>query len=167
MRYLDITYPDVNNGEGTRVTLWVAGCLHHCPGCHNPESWDINGGKEFEESDKNKLFSELSNPYIDGFTISGGEPLMYKNELIELLNDLKTSFPDLNIWIYTGYTLYLDYIKHYYDLFRNIDVVVDGHYIKDLRDTSLAFRGSSNQRLIDIKKSLNENKLIEYEKSLY
>ena len=154
MRYLNITSPDVNNGLGFRVTLWVAGCSHHCKGCHNPETWAYNQGKKLREI-KDELFEKLSYPYIQGLTLSGGDPLSQNNisllELYLLLKKIKKKFPDKDIWIYSG-DVYEDIVKH---KFKNLvlsqcDVLVDGPYRYALRDTSLPFRGSSNQRIIDL-----------------
>lgn len=169
MKYSFITYPDVNNGLGCRVTLWVSGCPHHCEGCHNPETWNFNFGKEFTTDTKDTLFNILSNDYIKGLTISGGEPLCVENQknVLEVINEVKNLFPNKDIWVYTGYTLEklisledLDKDTLIYKILSNIDVLVDGKFKLNLRDVSLAFRGSSNQRVIDVKRSLDKRKVI-------
>lgn len=155
MRILNITSPDVNNGTGFRVTMWVAGCSHHCKGCHNPETWNYNQGKTLREVRKD-LYTALDKSYIKGLTLSGGDPLAQsKKNLIELyllLRCIKKKFPEKDIWIYSGYT----YEEILQDKFKKLvlsqcDVLVDGPYKYALRDTSLAFRGSSNQRIIYLK----------------
>lgn len=155
MKILNITSPDVNNGTGFRVTLWVAGCSHHCRGCHNPETWDYNQGKTLREVRK-ELFDKLDKSYIKGLTLSGGDPLAQsKRSLIELyflLKRIKKKFPNKDIWIYSGYT----HEEILQDKFKKLvlsqcDVLVDGPYRYALRDTSLPFRGSSNQRIIYLK----------------
>lgn len=155
MKILNITSPDVNNGTGFRVTLWVAGCSHHCRGCHNPESWDYNQGKSLREVRKD-LFDRLDKSYIQGLTLSGGDPLAQSRksllELYFLLRRIKKKFPNKDIWIYSGYT----HEEILQDKFKKLvlsqcDVLVDGLYRYALRDTSLPFRGSSNQRIIYLK----------------
>lgn len=151
MKYIAVTAPDINNGLGCRVTLWVAGCSHHCSECHNPETWDYNIGKSLEDI-QDELYSWLSKPYIKGLTLSGGDPLAQNeaslNELIDLLNDIHKNFPEKDIWLYTGY--YLKDIQNdelKIKIVDMCDVIVDGPYIKELRDLSLPFRGSSNQTI--------------------
>ena len=155
MKILNITSPDVNNGTGFRVTLWVAGCSHHCRGCHNPESWDYNQGKSLREVRKD-LFDRLDKSYIQGLTLSGGDPLAQSRksllELYFLLRRIKKKFPNKDIWIYSGYT----HEEILQDKFKKLvlsqcDVLVDGLYRYALRETSLPFRGSSNQRIIYLK----------------
>ena len=155
MKILNITSPDVNNGTGFRVTLWVAGCSHHCRGCHNPESSDYNQGKSLREVRKD-LFDKLDKSYIQGLTLSGGDPLAQSRksllELYFLLRKIKKKFPNKDIWIYSGYT----HEEILQDKFKKLvlsqcDVLVDGLYRYALRDTSLPFRGSSNQRIIYLK----------------
>ena len=155
MKILNITSPDVNNGTGFRVTLWVAGCSHHCRGCHNPESWDYNQGKSLREV-RTDLFDKLDKSYIQGLTLSGGDPLAQSRksllELYFLLRRIKKKFPNKDIWIYSGYT----HEEILQDKFKKLvlsqcDVLVDGLYRYALRDTSLPFRGSSNQRIIYLK----------------
>ena len=159
LRILDITAPDINNGNGVRVTLWVSGCTHKCKGCHNSWTWNYNQGKIFaEDSDEilNKLSNWLSRDYVDGLTISGGDPLdQDKNTLFELkqiVNWVKTNFPSKTIWIYTGYT-YEELNEYQLAVVEGVDVLVDGPYKEELRDIAhCPFRGSTNQRIIYMKK---------------
>lgn len=150
MRYVDVTSPDINNGTGCRVTVWVAGCSHCCKGCHNPQTWDYNQG---EEDIWGKLVEKLSLPYIKGVTFSGGDPLSQDEkslkQLLTLIEKVKTMFPEKDIWLFTG-DVYEEAIKNPLKstIIGECDVVVDGPFKFYLRDTSLAFRGSSNQRII-------------------
>lgn len=148
MRFHNITYPDVNNGDGCRVTLWVAGCTHHCKGCHNPQTWSFKSGREFTEDIKNKLYNILRLPYIKGITFSGGDPLDSFEDVFELIKDIKNSFNDKDIWLFSGYTL--EDIKNSEKsvILGYIDVLVDGEFKEELKDLSLKFRGSSNQRIL-------------------
>ena len=171
MNYHNITYPDQNNGDGLRVVLWLSGCSHKCKGCQNPQTWDANSGILFDETSKQELFNELSKDYISGLTLSGGDPLHKDNvnDVLHLLHEIKILFPTKTIWLYTGYTLE-EILKTYYtindinsirySILYQCDVLVDGEYKEELRDVSLMWRGSSNQRVIDIQKSLIENKII-------
>ena len=148
MRYHNITTDDMLNGDGLRTVLWVAGCEHNCPGCHNPITWDIDGGIPFDEAAEQELFDKLSADYISGITFSGGDPL-YQNPktLLELAKAIRAA--GYTLWCYTGF-LYEE-IKdnpRYAELLPLFETVVDGPFIEALRDTSLLFRGSSNQRLI-------------------
>lgn len=160
MRYLNITSPDVNNGEGFRVTLWVAGCSHHCKGCHNPETWNYKQGKALREIKKD-LFTKLDNSYIKGITLSGGDPLDQNlKSLIELyflICEIKTKFPDKDIWVYSG-DVYENLIKHPLKkaILKKCDILVDGPYRYAQRDLSLPFRGSSNQRIIHLREWGNQ-----------
>lgn len=150
MRFHGISSPDINNGTGCRVTLWVAGCSHHCKGCQNQVTWDFNGGKVFTDTDKEELFERLSKPYIQGITFSGGDPLDSYHDIFDLAKEIKEKFPSKDIWLFTGYTIqqiknsYRKYILDY------IDVIVDGEYIEEQRDITLKFRGSKNQNIIYI-----------------
>lgn len=153
MRYHNITKDDMLNGEGLRVVLWVAGCSHNCPECHNPVTWDIRGGLPFDEAAKEELFAELKKDYISGVTLSGGDPLHPRNRegIAALAEEIRRRFPDKTIWLYTGYTW--EQICEL-ALLRNIDVVVDGEFIVALKDNNLHWKGSSNQRVIDVQPSL-------------
>lgn len=147
LNYHNITKDDMLNGEGIRVVLWVAGCNHRCPGCQNPQTWDIDSGIPFDDTAKLELFAELEKDYIDGITLSGGDPLHPDNlqSTTELLKEIKERYPNKTVWVYTGYTY--EQIQTIEPL-RYIDVLVDGPYIESLRDLSLEYRGSSNQRVI-------------------
>lgn len=169
LRILDITAPDINNGNGVRVTLWVSGCTHKCKGCHNSWTWNYNKGKIFaEDSDEilNKLSNWLSRDYVDGITFSGGDPLDQDNDgLCELYNIIKwvrNNFPKKTIWLYTGYTKEeIDESNNYMrkKVVDSLDVLVDGPYKEELRDIAhCPFRGSTNQRIIHIKDSENIKK---------
>ena len=153
MKYINITHPDINNGTGCRVTLWIPGCTHNCPGCHNAWTANYDIGKEFDNEAKELIYKELSKPYIDGLTISGGDPLDQNlgtlADLREFLVKIKDKFPSKTIWLYTGY--YLDDLNDWQlEVVNLCDVIVDGPFIKSLADASLAFRGSSNQKIIHL-----------------
>lgn len=176
MNYLKIEHDDVCNGIGIRCTIWFTGCSHKCTGCFNKETWDENSGIEFNIEAKKELFDELSKDYISGITFSGGDPL-HKNNIIEVNNiiqEIKKQFPNKTIWLYTGYiweelspnTLIrgIDEESTIHNVRANIikscDVVVDGPYIDDLRDITLKWRGSSNQRVIDVQKTLQNGEIV-------
>ena len=179
MNYHKIEKTSIANGTGIRVVLWVSGCSLHCKGCHNPETWSLNSGKPFDEEAKKELFEALDKPYIQGITFSGGHPLEDENvgTLLNLIKEIKEKFPTKDIWLYTGYELNIfnftskirGISKHdnHHNIIQEIlslcDVVVDGRYVDELRNLILKFRGSSNQRLINVKKTLKENKIILYE----
>ena len=180
MRYLAITHPDIENGSGCRVTLWIPGCRHKCPGCHTPWTHDYDQGMDFTQQDFEGLCQILEKDYIAGLTISGGDPLMQSDDVLidlcQLTHDIKELFPNKPIWIYTGYTL--DILNFttlkkgicpeclHYNMMTKIlqmcDVVVDGPYIEDQRDITLPFRGSKNQRLINVKETLKQGQIIQY-----
>jgi anaerobic ribonucleoside-triphosphate reductase activating protein len=160
MRYHNITKDDMLNGDGLRVVLWVAGCSHCCKGCQNPITWDPDGGLLFDDSAKKEIFDLLDKSYISGITFSGGDPLYCSNRLDvrALVEEIREKYPDKTIWIYTGYKW--EEIWHY-PMMKNIDVLVDGEYIEELRDTKLLWKGSSNQRVIDVQATLaKSDKLI-------
>ena len=151
MKYVSITTSDVNNGLGCRTTFWVSGCTHHCKQCHNRKTWSFNSGKQYNEKVEEVLFNEIDKPYIKGLTLSGGDPLDSPDGVLELLKHFRDRFGDTkDVWIYTGYTY--EYCKeHFPEILELSDILVDGMYDCTKRDTSLAFRGSSNQRIIDLK----------------
>lgn len=179
INYHNITHDDMNNGSGLRVVLWLSGCSHHCYNCQNPQTWNPNGGILFDESAKQEIFNELSKDYISGLTLTGGDPLHENNidEVLSLVNEIRISYSQKNIWLYTGYSIE-DIInfdtnsvsQQNFDrckfirksILTYIDVLVDGEYIDEQRDISLAYRGSKNQRVIDVQKSLAQRKLILY-----
>lgn len=148
MNYISLTKAEVANGTGVRVCLWVSGCPHHCEGCQNPESWDKNAGKEFTEETYSKIKKELSFDYCDGITFTGGDPLAPYNrdKVTEIAKRIKNDFKDKNIWCYTGYSF--DEVKDL-EVMKYIDFLVDGEFIKEQRDITLAFRGSRNQNIYE------------------
>lgn len=147
MRFQSITYPDISNGKGCRVVLWIQGCSHHCQGCHNPETWDFCKGREFTEEYKDKLISIINLPYIQGVTLSGGDPLDSFDDVYKLLLEVKERCNDKDIWLYTGYTLEEIQNSEKRKILPMINVLVDGLYEEKKRDITLAFRGSSNQTI--------------------
>lgn len=165
LNYHNITKDDMNNGDGLRVVLWVAGCGHHCEGCQNPQTWDANSGIPFDDNAKRELFTELEKDYISGITFSGGDPFYYenRNEVFELIEEIKTRFPNKTVWVYTGYEWeQMTFRAKYY--FHQIDVVVDGKFVEELKDVNAPWVGSTNQRVIDVKKSMSKGKVILYER---
>lgn len=181
MNYHTITYPDQNNGDGLRVVLWLSGCSHHCYNCQNPQTWNPGSGIPFDESAKQEIFNELSKDYISGITFSGGDPLHENNldEVLKLVKQIRISFPEKSIWLYTGYNFDLlnsKYNEYKYtpfaanadewltrwNIISNVNVLVDGEYIDEKRDITLKWCGSSNQRVINVKQSLAQNKMVLY-----
>ena len=189
MNYHNITYPDQNNGDGLRVVLWLSGCSHHCKGCQNPQTWDANSGVLFDESAKEEIFKELNKDYISGITLSGGDPLNEANldGVLGLVNQIRLLFPQKTIWLYTGYrvrgiqeglfvltpNVITDKISDHKeiinrvnedvkrsDIIKQCDVLIDGRYIEEKRDITLKWRGSSNQRVINVQKSLQKNEIV-------
>ena len=162
MRYHNITKDDMLNGEGLRVVLWVAGCNHNCPECHNPVTWDIRGGLPFDEAAERELFEELAKDYISGVTLSGGDPLHPQNreDIAKLIEKISNRFPTKTIWLYTGYDW--EAICSLPCL-RGVDVVVDGEFQVRLKDNNLHWKGSSNQRVIDVQRSLLTGTAVLYE----
>lgn len=161
MNYMKITKCDIANGPGCRVTLWVSGCAHHCLHCHNQETWSLNSGTCFTIETMDELLSCASQSYISGLTFSGGDPLHPENysTVMMIAKIFKEKFPDKTIWLWTGYLW--EEIKCLYGI-ENIDVLIDGEYVESLKDLSLKWRGSSNQRVIDVKKSIESNDVILY-----
>ena len=162
MRYHNITHDDMLNGEGLRVVLWLSGCEHHCPECQNPVTWDPNDGIPFDEEAKKEIFEELEKDYISGITLSGGDPFHPLNrvKLPDFLMETESRFPQKTIWCYTGYLF--EEIRDE-PLMEYIDVLVDGPFIKKLADVAYHWAGSTNQRVIDVKKSLKEGRVILYD----
>ena len=163
LRILDITAPDINNGNGIRITLWVAGCTHKCKGCHNAWTWDYNQGIKFIENKDailNKLSNWLQRDYVDGITFSGGDPLdqdpLSLSELMQLIKWVRLNYPTKTIWLYTGYE-YEKLNKYQKEITNNCDTIVDGPFIEEKKTFDCPFRGSSNQRII--------KKVINYKKS--
>lgn len=168
MNYHEIRTDDMLNGTGLRVVIFLSGCNHHCGGCHNPQTWDYSAGKEFNEKAKIELFNELNKDYICGVTFSGGDPLDEHNIYIvaDLIKEIKEKFPNKSIWLYTGNTYSYQKISEceipYNIIFSNIDVLVDGEFIKNLADENYPWAGSKNQRVIDMKKTLDTGSIILY-----
>jgi anaerobic ribonucleoside-triphosphate reductase activating protein len=162
MNYGTIKKTDISNGAGVRVSLFVSGCTHHCKGCFNPETWNFNYGKPFTKDTEEELLEALSKTYISGLSLLGGEPMEPENQrvLLPFVKKVKDLYPEKDIWCYTGY----DYEKELLldsrarcdstdELLSYLDVLVDGEFVEELKDISLQFRGSSNQRIIDVKAS--------------
>lgn len=143
------------NGDGLRVVLWVSGCSHCCKECQNPITWDPDGGLPFDDDAKAEIFEQLDQSYISGITFSGGDPLHSANRLDvrSLIEEIKSKYPDKTIWLYTGYSW--EEIWHY-PMMKNIDVVVDGEFQIDKKDNKLLWKGSSNQRVIDVQATLKK-----------
>lgn len=169
MYYADIKKADVANGLGVRVSVFVSGCTHHCKNCFNEEAWDFHYGNEFTQKEIDKVIELMDHSYVAGLSLLGGEPFEHINQqgLLPLVKIVKEKFPDKNIWCYSGYTFENDIIdrmckewKETPEFLSYIDVLVDGKFEEDKKDLSLRFRGSSNQRIIDVKKSLKENKTV-------
>ena len=181
MNYASIREMDISNGESIGVALFVQGCHFHCKNCFNSETWDFNGGKEWTEDIKNKFLKLIDKPYINRISILGGEPLADENveNILKLVNEIRISFPNKNIWIYSGYTFeemqllskgldqesmrFNKYNKMRQDILKSCDVLVDGRYIDSERDITLKWRGSKNQRIIDLKKTYQEKRIVLYE----
>ena len=173
MNYIKISKYDTSNGIGIGVVLWVSGCSCHCKNCHNLQTWDFNAGQPFTDNTMQELLHALDKPYISRLTLSGGHPLDPKNldDVYKIICTIRNKYPDKSIWLYTGYTWeeILEQDKLYKDLETNAispldvvklcDVLVDGRYEDDKRDISLAWRGSTNQRVINIKESLKQGKV--------
>lgn len=156
MRYHNITKDDMLNGDGLRVVLWVAGCSHCCEGCQNPMTWDPNGGLLFDDAAKAEIFEQLDKDYIEGITFSGGDPLHSANraDVKALMAEIKEKYPHKNIWLYTG-DLWTT-VMHY-PLMKYVDVLVDGEFKIDQRDVTLLWKGSKNQRVIDVQATLKQD----------
>lgn len=165
MYYHDIRTNDMLNGEGLRTVIFVSGCSHHCEGCHNPETWNPNCGKLFTIDELNEIEGYLSEPHISGLTLSGGDPLYKENRvpIYCMVRSIKRTFGDSKtIWLYTGYTWeeILDDSMLSNTILKYVDVIVDGKFDKDLADVNYPYAGSINQRVIDVKASLEAGKVI-------
>lgn len=184
MRFASMRNLDISNGEGVGVSLFVQGCDRHCFNCFNPDTWDFNGGKEWTEETKNKFIKLIDRPYINRISVLGGEPLAEQNldEVLSLIKEIRISFPEKTIWLYTGFEWNqiinikvmqpifscedlenkIQNVLKRQEIIKQCDVLVDGEYIDEQKDLSLKFRGSSNQRVIDVKQSLTQNKVVLY-----
>lgn len=162
MNYHNITKDDMKNGDGLRVVLWVAGCSHHCPNCQNPVTWDPDDGILFDKNARKELLDIVSQDYISGITFSGGDPLFESNreEVYELIEYIKSVYPNKTVWLYTGYTF--NDLKKFVPIgiLNKIDVIIDGPYIEKFRDTTLKWRGSSNQRVINVRKTIDTGNIV-------
>lgn len=181
MNYASIREMDISNGESIGVALFVQGCHFHCKNCFNSETWDFNDGKEWTEDIKNKFLKLIDKPYINRISILGGEPLADENveNVLKLVNEIRISFPNKNIWVYSGYTFeetqllskgidpksirFNRYNKMRQDVLKSCDVLVDGRYVDSQQDITLKWRGSKNQRVIDLKKTYQEKRIVLYE----
>ena len=160
-----VNFESLVDGEGVRAVLFISGCLHNCPHCHSPQTHSFTYGKEVNQELIDQINNEIiKRPYISGITLSGGDCMYSPVETLKLIKKIK--IPHNNIWCYTGFT-YEQLInnKNQYQLLKHIDILVDGKFEYSKRDISLAFRGSSNQRIIDVKKSIKQNKVVLYEHS--
>lgn len=147
------------NGDGLRVVLWVAGCAHACPGCHNPVTWDPEGGLPFDEAARREIYEELEKDYVSGITFSGGDPLHPANirGVTELARQIRSDFPDKTIWLYTGSTW--NEVRDL-EVARYVDVLVDGTFQEEKKDNTLRWKGSSNQQVIDVQKTLKTGEVV-------
>lgn len=171
MNYGEIKKYDIANGEGVRVTLFVSGCTHHCKNCFQPQTWDFSYGKPFDDATRQELFTALAPSYINGLTLLGGEPFEPENQraLLPFLREVRARFPKKDIWCYTGYTLESDLLSESRarcecteEMLSLLDVLVDGEFMEDLKDISLPFRGSSNQRILDVKRTLEGGSAVQW-----
>jgi anaerobic ribonucleoside-triphosphate reductase activating protein len=184
MRYSSMRNLDISNGEGVGVSLFVQGCPFHCKNCFNSDTWDFNGGKEWTEETKNKFMELINRTYIKRVSFLGGECLAEQNldEVLKLVQEIRISFPEKTIWLYTGFEWNqimnikvmqpifscedlenkIQNVLKRQEIIKQCDVLVDGEYIDEQKDLSLKFRGSSNQRVIDVKQSLTQNKVVLY-----
>ncbi len=169
MKYGEIKYCDIANGPGVRTSLFVSGCTHHCKNCFNPQTWDFGFGEEFTEKEAEKILESLEPAYISGFTVLGGEPMEPENQkgILPLMKRVRETYPDKNIWIYSGYIFdteiigkMLDNVPETRKILELTDVIVDGRFVEELKSLALKFRGSSNQRVIDVQKSLREGRTV-------
>lgn len=183
INYHNITHDDMNNGDGLRVVLWLSGCSHHCYNCQNPQTWNPDSGIPFDESAKQEIFDELSKDYISGITFSGGDPLHENNldDVLKLVQEIRISYPEKTIWLYTGFEWdslmskicqptftdkdferIIEIHKKRKEIISLCNIVIDGEYIDEQRDITLKWRGSKNQNCIDVKQSLDQNKMVLY-----
>lgn len=169
MNYADIKQYDVSNGPGVRISIFVSGCNHHCKGCFNKETWDFNYGKPFTEETIDTIIEYLKPDFIKGLTVLGGEPFEKVNQqgLVPLLKKVKETYLDKDIWCFTGFEFERDILGKMYnnwpetqEMLKYIDTIVDGKFVEELKDLSLRFKGSSNQKTILVKESLAAGELV-------
>ena len=172
MYYGELKKCDIANGEGVRVSLFVSGCTHHCPGCFNEDTWDFHYGKKYTEATEKEILKALEPGYINGLSLLGGEPFEPQNQevLVGLLRKVRERYPEKDIWCYSGYLFDKELLSgsrarcgYTDEMLSMLDVLVDGRFVESLKDITLIFRGSSNQRLIDVKKSLAEGSVVLWE----
>ena len=159
MRWAKIRTEDIANGPGFRVSIYVQGCNNHCPGCFNPETWDFQGGREFNNAVKNKFLEPGNNKKIVGFSILGGEPLQQGQDMLNLVKEIKERYPDKTIWMWTG-CVYEELTPEQLEIVKYVDVLIDGRFDAKLKSLRSRYKGSSNQRVIDIAKTLKEGKCV-------
>ena len=174
MNYGEIKNCDIANGEGIRVTLFVSGCTNHCENCFQPQTWDFDYGMPFDKAAADKIIEMLRPDYINGLTLLGGEPFEPRNqrELVPFLHRVRETYPNKTIWAFSGFTLDDELLKDGSyprcevtdEMLSLVDVLVDGRYVERLHDISLRFRGSSNQRLIDMNETRKEGKIVLWDK---
>ena len=172
MNYGEIKKNDIANGEGVRTSLFVSGCRHHCKNCFNEVAWDFAYGQPFTEETAMEIFDSCKPEWVNGLSLLGGEPFEPENQkiLLPFLIMFKERFPSKDIWCYSGFTLEeitgkspsRAFTENSVDMLKMLDVLVDGPFVEEKKDISLVFRGSSNQRIIDVKKSLEQNKIVLY-----
>ena len=169
MNFASIKIMDVANGPGVRISLFVSGCRHYCPGCFNSEAWDFDYGEPFTQKEIDYIIDYAGGPHIAGLSLLGGEPLEPENQkaLLPFLREFKEKCPNKTVWCYTGFTFDKDIVGRMFDeyeetreLMSYIDVLVDGKFVEELKDLSIRFRGSSNQRIILVKESLEKNEVV-------
>ena len=184
MNYAQIRSMDISNGEGIGVSLFVQGCDFHCKNCFNSETWEFSKGQEWNDKTKNQFLKLIETPFIQRVSILGGEPLHPKNvqNVLKIVDEIRVSYPTKNIWLYTGYTWEEIWIKDNIktddkvkdmrekairnlrrQVVRMCDVLIDGRYVDELRDVSLHWRGSSNQRVINVQETLKQNQIVLWE----
>ncbi len=162
MKYNVVRKMDISNGPGVRVSVFMQGCEFHCKNCFNQETWDFDGGKDFTENTIDQVMDLCNKDYIKGLSILGGEPMHPRNieATTKLAKKFKEKYPDKNLWVWSGYKFDED-LKNK-EVLNYVDVLVDGRYVDELHDPTLKWKGSSNQRVIDVQKSLKSNEVVEY-----
>jgi len=172
MNYATIKYNDISNGPGIRTSLFVSGCTHHCKGCFNSIAWDFDYGEPFDKRVEDEIIESLNRPHIKGITLLGGEPFAPQNQgpLVELTDRIRRELPGKDIWCFSGYTIEemisgkLSECETTMRLLKNIDVLVDGKFVEELKNLMLKFKGSSNQRTILVKETLEKNEIVLWDK---
>lgn len=173
MNYGELKKCDIADGPGVRVTLFVSGCTNHCKGCFQPQTWDFDYGKPFTEETEAEIFAELDKPFVNGLTLLGGDPFEPENQrrLVPFLHRVREKYPDKNIWAYSGFTLDRELLvdgshprcEVTDEMLALLDVLVDGRFVEETKDIRLRFRGSSNQRLIDLNETRKQGEIVLWE----